>query len=235
MVFMTTALVNRWTTFQEITTRDGITWSEPKVLFEGVWGVSPALAKWDGKWCMWSVHMDTSKGFGNGVVQVRTRDRDGTFGSTRTCAMSIPGYLPWHLDVVAMEDRVLALVAAARKGGDSSRTWLFLLESRDGRTFSLLKPGPILGPSLTGWDNRMIYRSSLCPLGDGNWRLYYSASSWGKRFGLGLLEGPLDRLEVPSPLPCLQPLSLGLKAREDLLGLAKRIARKRLPWLRRFR
>lgn len=51
----------------------------------------------------------------------------------------------------------------------------------------------------------MIYRSSFLKDPDGNYRIWYSASSWGRHCGIGLLQGSLDSLSEPvaplAPVP----------------------------------
>lgn len=120
-----------------------------------------------------------------------------SLGDDRSCSAEIPGHVPWHVDVLKTEEGYEALIAAFPTGSNSSRTRLYHLTSEDGLAFTLGSPAPVIRPSLLGWDNRMIYRSSFLKEEGGTYRIWYSGSSWGKHFGIGLLEGPLDSLREP--------------------------------------
>lgn len=112
--------------------------------------------------------------------------------------MEIPGHVVWHLDVQHVGARFEALVAAFPVDRDTSHTRLFHLVSDDGSTFE--RPRLIIEPSRAGWDSRFIYRSTFVAEPGDHYRIWYSAASWNRRAGIGLVSGPLNRLrpEVPA-------------------------------------
>ena len=234
LIYMTTDKEDRHTTFNVVATRDGKTWTHPRVIYEGVWGVSPATARWAGQRWVWSIHLDTRKGFTDCAVVVQPMHDDGLLGPAQPCTMPIPGHAAWHVGMTAEAGRLLALVAAIPHGADTSRTSLFLLSSTDGRHFQMVSDHPILRPSLLGWDNRMIYKSCLCPLGNDQWRLYYSAGSWGKRFGIGVIEGSLGTMRPPASIYPMDEKPWLPRLWEDLGGMLRYVARRKCPWLCRL-
>jgi len=196
--YMTTDEAAHWTTFSVIHSRDGRIWSAPEVIYRGTLGVSPAVVVEGRRWRLWYVLADSSNGYRDARLVRRERDAQEPWGSEVACRIYLPGYVVWHLDVLSSDRGYEALAAAFPSGEDPSRCVLFHLVSQDGLTFRVSQSGPILRPSRFGWDNRMIYRSTFLRTEPGRYRVWYSAMSWGKKCGIGLLEGPLHDLRSPT-------------------------------------
>jgi hypothetical protein len=216
------------TTFSFVCTRDGKRWSAPQEIYRAAWGVSPAVvADVQGRWRLWYVVRDALARSQSSQVLLATGSGPGQWEAATACMLSIPGYVVWHLDVVAVETGFEALVTAFPGGTDPSRSRLFLARSADGLTFTLAGTTPLVRPSWLGWDNRMIYRSTMVVLPGGVRRIWYSGASWGMRTGIGLLEGlpgGLRRIAAPAARAgAVQAL------RENLSGLAKYLLYRVLP------
>jgi hypothetical protein len=181
--------IRRWTnetTFSEISCGDDLHWSEPRVIGKSVNAVSPTFQVQGDVLHEWFVH-------NHELVHCDGPDLS-SLGHERKCRVSIPDHVPWHVDILKVENGYEALIAAFPRGTDMSRTRLFHLSSEDGLAFRLSRDSPLIGPSTFGWDNRMIYRSSFLKEPDGTYRIWYSAASWGRHLGIGLLQGSLDSL-----------------------------------------
>ena len=197
LFYMTTNESARWTTFSVIRSRDGRSWSGPREVYRGRSGVSPTVV-WDGtKWHMWHAEADAADRYHGATVVRRSADQQFEWGREQTCTFGIPGHVAWHLDVIKVESGFEALVAAFPEGADPSRCVLFHMISHDGLSFYLSSPMPLLRPSLFGWDNRMIYRSTFLKYNSNYW-IWYSAMSWGKVAGIGVVSGPLHSLKGKS-------------------------------------
>jgi hypothetical protein len=167
---------------------DGASWTEPQPVYDAGWAVSPAVVVCDGRWYMWFVRTNPRVAGSQSMV-LRAESRDGlSFGNERECRVEIPGHRPWHIDVVGTEAGWEAFVAGYPVGQDPASSRLFHASAPDGISFSVTAQ-PILAPSRWSWDNRMIYRSSATKGRDGRYRLWYSAASWGERYGIGYIEG----------------------------------------------
>lgn len=220
-----------------VSSEDALRWTGPRTTLNGKWIVSPSvLVDRTGTWRLWYVAHDGLASPRSSVLRHRRAPSPELLGSAaicdEDCTLHIPGHVVWHLDVAPGDAGMEALVAAFPLGADPSRSRLFRAVSTDGIRFLVTPPSPLLQPTWFGWDNRMIYRSTFQRLSSGRYRVWYSAASWGMRCGIGLLEGPMDRL-VPVPLATrCAATPLLRKVREDLGGLAKYIASRLLPpWL----
>lgn len=218
------------TTFSLITTRDGVHWTPPSVIYRDEWGVSPAAVVTEsGQWQLWYVWRDSLSRAQTSRLYRRTSNDPCLLGPPQLCSLEIPGHVVWHLDVLNNTTSYEALVTAFPAGTDPSRSRLFHATSLDGIDFKLSTGQPLLKPSWFGWDNRMVYRSTFVKRCDGTYRVWYSAASWGMRCGIGLLEGQLSQLRpvhganANNQLPRLKLL------REDALGLAKYVVYRILP------
>jgi len=218
------------TVFSFICSADGVRWSAPHEIYRGAWGVSPAVVVVDvSKWSMWYVVRDSLARAQVSFVYRRDGPAAVALGRPEPCDLRIPGHVVWHLDVIRSGPRFEALVTAFPSGTNPSRSRLFYTESDDGRVFRLLSESPLIRPTLLGWDNRMIYRSSFVRCQDNSYRIWYSAASWGMRCGIGLVEGPIDRLAaVATEAHSKEPSALR-RCQEDAVGLAKYLALRVLP------
>lgn len=217
------------TTFSVITSANGAHWSEPRVVYRAPWGVSPALLVGGGQWSMWYIYLDMFAVSQGSVLWRRTGASPFEFGEPIECDLNVPGHVVWHIDVIRADAGFESLVTAFPRGTDMSRSRLFHATSTDGLRWLLSAPMPLLGPSLTGWDNRMIYRSSFVKRDDGSYSIWYSAASWGMRCGIGFVEGPLEQLRAPHGSCGGVRVSALRRLGEDLLGLAKYILSRLLP------
>ena len=199
LVYLTIRRKTAETTFNVIDCGEDLVWGEPKVFGSTVGAVSPTLQVEEGVLHEWYIRN----------FKLVRRDGPDLFnlGQEYRCRLDIPNHVPWHIDIQKVGDGYEALVAAFPWGTDNSRTRLFHLFSKDGLTFVLSRQTPIIRPSLLGWDNKMIYRSSFTKEQDGTYRIWYSGSSWGLHFGIGLLQGPIGSLKEPraghAPVPRL--------------------------------
>ncbi len=198
LLYMTTRKSTGESTFSVLESGDGRNWSAPRVFQSGWQEVSPTVVVGrDGLW-LWAVERLRGQGPASFRLVLRRGADLFHLGPAEPCTVELPGYEPWHVDVVATAGGYEALLAAFPAGTDNSHTRLFALASPDGRAFRPLPPVPLLGPSRWGWDNRMIYRSTFLKDPGGHYRIWYSAASWRWRFGVGYLEGTRGEL-APSP------------------------------------
>lgn len=208
-----------------MTSTDGVQWSTPAVIRTGAYLLSPAVVHEPRGWSMWHVWCD---GASSRLLRQHA-DSPFDWDGPQPCTLRIPGHVAWHIDVITVAAGYEALICAFPVGTDSSRCRLFHARSADGITFILSNPKPVLKPRLLGWPNRLVYRSTFLRRDDGTYRIWYSAASWGMRCGIGLVEGPLDRL---------RPVTAGtqrprLTVREDVVGWATYVGLHRTPaWLR---
>lgn len=223
VVYMTRNKRENRTTFSVIESDNLRDWARPRVIYEDQWGVSPAVAHRETGWSMWYVRLDVT----DPSAEARLLRRDGpslfSLGEPRTCDLTIDGWVPWHLDIIATVDGWEALVAAYPVDLDNSRTSLFHCTSADGIVFKPSRARPVIRPSRLGWDAMMVYRSSFLKSQD-SYRIWYTGGSWNRRFGIGYLEGPLERLEDPG-----LPLGVGHRAgylADNIVGLAKVSAKR---------
>lgn len=229
LFYITTHRSTGFTAFSLLTSRDGVRWDGPQVLFQGPWGVSPAVIAGgeDGRpWRMWYIWRDAAAHAQVSQLLLREAAEPGAWGEPLACGLEVPGHVPWHLDVIQVEEGYEAVIAAFPLGTDQGRCRLFHATSQDGRTFRLSSPRPILAPSRLGWDNRAIYRSTFLKLPGGDYRLWYSAMSWGKRWGIGCLEGRLEDMHARRGAAPAQAPSLARKLTEDLEGYLRYQARR---------
>ena len=196
VIYLTINKRTNETTFNMISCGPDLQWSKPVVIYEDVGAVSPAFQTEGDTFHVWFVRMKEKDSSRSELLH-----REGSdllsLGRETTCSLDAPGYVPWHLDVLRVETGYEALVTAFPRGTDNSRSSLFHFVSGDGLKFTLSHKLPIVRPSLVGWDNRVIHRSTFLKEPDGTYRIWYSAGSWGFHFGIGLLQGPLDSLKDP--------------------------------------
>jgi hypothetical protein len=214
-------------TFNFISSADSYCWSEPQTIHKGTEEVSPSCVVDHDLWHLWFIRKE--KEIGSSELLHRQGSDLKQMKNEFVCKLHIPHHIAWHIDIQKIGEKYEALIAAFPEKTDNSRTCLFHATSIDGLHFTLSRRKAILSPSLFGWDNRMIYRSSFQRQPSGTYRIWYSAASWGSHCGIGYVEGPLDNLrESPSaPLASLKPSSTRLS--EDFLGCIKYLASRHLP------
>lgn len=228
VVFITTRREAPETTFSLVASRDGRRWSGPQVMLEGSWAVSPSIVVDPlDRWHLWHVVHDGLASPKHTMVRYGSGTSPTDIRVTDECAIEIPGHVIWHIDVIRTAGGFEALVAAFRRGADPSRCRLFHAESGDGRRFVLSSRQALVRPTILGWDNRMIYRSTFVKHPDGTYQVWYSAASWGMRCGIGLLQGKLGSLRPAAPLQGGPRAPWRLP--EDAIGLLKYLLSRCLP------
>jgi hypothetical protein len=214
-------------TFNAMSCETDLRWSEPEIIHKDVGAVSPTFQVDGSVLYAWFIRVNPKKPGRSELVR-----RDGPnlscLRNECKCYVDIPGYVAWHTDVLKVGGAYEALIAAFPRGADNSRTGLFHLSSTDGLTFKLSRNIPIIKPSSFGWDNRMIYRSSFLKEKDGQYRIWYSAGSWGYHCGIGLLQGRLDSLKDPAIALAPVPRYI-TRLPGELLGWATYEIRRNFP------
>jgi hypothetical protein len=205
---------------------DARAWSPPRVAFEGQPCLSPSVLAEKDCWTMWFVDYPPGRKDDGHVMRVQGRE-PWALESPRRCELTLPGYVPWHLEVRHFGRSYEALVAAFPAGKDESRTRLFHVESPDGITFAGDRARQVLSPTVLGWDNRNIYKASFSRVGP-DYLIWYSAASWGRRWGIGFVRGPLDRLAAPTGAAGAGRVSIKALL-EDGGGRARAMARRVVP------
>jgi hypothetical protein len=194
LIYLTIRRSTDEVTFNTMNCKGDFHWSKPQVIHEDVGAVSPTYQVSEGIWEEWFIRMNASKNLVHSELVHREGYNLTNLRNERACDIEIPQHVPWHIDVLKVEEAYEALVAAFPKKYDPTRTRLFHLSSKDGLMFKPASKNPIIEPSLFGWDDRAIYRSSFLKEQDGSYWIWYSALSWGCHCGIGLLDGSIDSL-----------------------------------------
>jgi hypothetical protein len=232
VIYMSTCRGPRNTVFRAVSSEDAVQWTEPIVIYEGTWGVSPTCVVDGDLWHLWFIRSEMQPS-GRCVGRPELMHLHGPdltlLGDQYVCQLDVPGHVLWHIDVQRVKYGYEALIAAYPDGTDHSRTRLFHAASRDGLSFVLSHNRAVLKPSAFGWDNKNIYRSSFLREPDGTYRIWYSAASWGGRHGIGYVQGPLDALRE-SPSAALAPLpALYVRLCDDVKGRVRYAVIRHLP------
>ena len=209
-----------------MTSPDAHTWTSPRVVFVGQPCLSPSFVFEGNLWTMWYVDHPPGQKDTSYVIRAQG-SKPWSIASPRRCELSIPGHVPWHLEVRHFGQNFEALVAAYPVGKHEMRTRLFHVESPDGITFAGNRARQVLSPTALGWDNKNIYKASFSRLGC-DYFIWYSASSWARRWGIGFVRGPLDRITGRTGVASGKRVSLK-KLLEDGRALVPSIARRVVP------
>lgn len=166
-----TAKAQVWLT----TSEDGAHWTAPVGVLsasgEEAQLMSPALVYKDGRFFMWTVDR-TDVG-----LQIEYRDSvDGLKWSSATaCSVQgLSGREPWHIDVIAEEDRLSALLVSFQAPANYRLHYAYSLDG--GLVWSA---GPFLLEQAYEFEEYYQYRSTLLKV-DSNpdrYRIWYSASN----------------------------------------------------------
>lgn len=162
------------------TSKDGIHWSEKKLVYSNMSGtyaqlLSPSII-WDGeKYHIWVVEYTTSM-----IVHYVT-DPSNLSNWTWTDAAPVTfndngiDVNPWHIDVIKDGNKYVFLVMCRKDKKLENPMSLFITSTEDNVTY---EPPYIVLQGSSGWD-RYIYRSSIVNV-DGEYRIYYSATNGGQ-------------------------------------------------------
>ena len=132
---------------------------------------SYAIIKQGSDWHYWA-------GNDNALQKVTYRhseDGKNWSGAQNIVFSTVPEFLPWHLDVIYVPAKSEYWMLFSAPGGSGGS--LFFAKSRDRLNWA---PGPdkVLSPSVYGWDNYMLYRSTLLYDSDSQLlRIWYSANN----------------------------------------------------------
>ena len=156
-------------------TRDGITWSVPKVMRSlkspanraGVL-MSPSVLKLDGKYYVWYVDEDA------GVFQVKRAECPGMSsiadGVTAELHGMPEGLTPWHIDIAPDEERLLMALCAKDRCGRHS---ILFAESFDlGWNWQIIENKRLDPIRESGEES--LYKAALTKDSERGWKLYYS-------------------------------------------------------------
>jgi hypothetical protein len=162
-----------------VTSSDGIHWSAPRILIsgQGTFVNSPSVTKVNNTFQLWSVDTNIGCGTQNSTVNQRTSLDGVNWSAPQPLNISQPGYVIWHLNVIAVPSKgqYMSLLAAYPLGSYCGKTVLFFANSHDGINWQTY-PQPVLRVG-AGWDSGEIYRSSLLYDPDtALLRVWYSAS-----------------------------------------------------------
>ena len=168
-----------------LTTKDGVHWTDKEAIISAKRSrkdyLSPAIIYEDGIYKMWSVDLDRKVKYMESV--------DGyNYSNERTLNLryQLSTLKNWHLDVIHTEKGYEMIVVAYTSWEDRLSMNLYYFKSKDNINYS--EGITILRPSITSWDNRGIYRSSLI-YEEGRYYLFYSAMSRDLGRGIGLSYG----------------------------------------------
>lgn len=185
--YMTASRAHGSVKFSYLKTSDGVNWDKPVNVFSGKWAVSPSVSSMKNGFYMWHIERDPNIRPNVSTLYRRESNDLSQWSEKVRCQITIPDYVVWHIDVVENNKIYEALVAAYPVHLDPSVCRLFYFFSEDGLIFENKIDRVFIGPSILGWDNRMIYRSTFIKNHDGNMIIWYSAASWSFKTGIGCL------------------------------------------------
>jgi hypothetical protein len=183
-------------TFNMMSSDEDMHWSNPIVFRDDKGVVSPTFASQSGIVHQWFVRIGAGDTTVSEVFHQCGPDLL-SLGPETKCELKIPDHVIWHIDVGKFGDKTEALVTAFPEGSDNENTRLFHASSDDGIVFKMTSATPLIEPTRFGWDNKAVYRSTFLKDQDGWYKLWYSGCSWGRHWGIGLLQGKLDSLDDP--------------------------------------
>jgi hypothetical protein len=171
---------------------DGVNWSDPQdvVTMPKNALLSPAVDKVGKTYYLWYVNAwPDGSSASSSTMEYRTSQDGIHWSEANVCQIDQPGYVIWHIDVLAVlvrnpdsgvyEEKEWLLAAAYPMGMTSGWTKLFFAESGDAVNWATYSQ-PVLNPGKV-WDAGQIYRSTLLydPL-DDLIKVWYSARSAGE-------------------------------------------------------
>jgi hypothetical protein len=215
--------LDHWTDFMLIESPDGRRWSVPRLIYRERSCVCPAIVRSGGRWHMWYVPFQPDSCPQRSQLRLRVSGTPCQFymAEETVCSLDIPGHVIWHIDMIAVDQGYEALVSAFPKGKHPTRCRVFHVASLDGIHFELTSHKPLIKPSVLGWDNRMIYRSTFLKETDGSYKIWYSAASWGMHLYVGYLAGKLSDARAIRPREVCPRPPLHTRLLADAVGFVK--------------
>jgi hypothetical protein len=147
------------------TSSDGIHWSHPQALLSGplTFVNSPSVIKFGSTFLLWTDATVVGEcSATTAEIDVRTSTNGINWSAPTALHISQPGYVIWHLNVIAVPSKgqFMGLFASYPLGSNCGNTRLFFANSRDGLNWQTY-PDILLNTKPHSWDDGEIYRSSL--------------------------------------------------------------------------
>lgn len=196
-------------------TKDLINWTPTKVIYHGDWILSPSIIYEDGFWKMWFVD---KTGNSSTRIMYATGTSPENFCDATPCELMLEGYQCWHIEVRKDHEKFRALINAFPGDENSNRQVLFFANSLDGIQWQVSFE-PIAKPTIFGWDNKLLYKASF-QLQENDVRIWYSASSYGRKWYIGEMIGTFNSVRRVSGNPP-QRIFWSLKFFDDFLGYSR--------------
>lgn len=228
MVYRTTDMQRRRSCLWLVRSSDLRVWSEPELILEGEWLLSPAICFAEGCWKLWFVDLQpASEGGRRGMLKMMQGPSLHQLDPEQKCQVNLGEESIWHLEVKRVGADYVALVNCFRPRSEGIKQDLRALRSRDGLCWQSLGDAPILSCNLVGWSARVVYKSSfIC---DGpRMRIWYSASSWAKKWRVGYMETNTEFAEQSFPLRSTATVQGLGEVAQDCVAFAKYQARRLL-------
>ncbi|MHA1742328.1 MAG: exo-alpha-sialidase, partial [Candidatus Thorarchaeota archaeon] len=169
-----------------VTSKDGVHWSEPRVLFTERGWVSPTVIYEadEGKYKMWYVNYTTTP------FTIWYAESEDGFNWSHPILVNFPENLddkdPWHPEVQKLSNGMyMMLIAFCDAGTRGANSRLYLATSYDGFNWVVYDGAPILdvGPS-GSWDDGVTYRASFIVY-NSTLHVWYSARNSAAQWHIG--------------------------------------------------
>lgn len=223
LFYRSTDKIRKTSTISWAQTTNLIDWTDSKVVYSGKWVLSPSVVFAQDCWNMWFVDMISES---NSQIMITQGSDPENFGEAYRCEVSGNEYSPWHIEVKKNNSKFYAILNCFPGEFVVNRQVLFIANSINGINWTI-GTEPIAKPSLVGWDNKLLYKASFL-LSNDRLRIWYSACSWGGKWGIGYLEGTLAKVQRVSN-GSSSTLLVVRKLFQDVGGLMKFCIKRYLP------
>jgi len=161
-----------------------VNWTDEVVVFVSAWCLSPSFLNVDDQWLCWYIELEgVNSDNMDSAIFFKTGQSLDSLSEPVKCGCNIDNYRPWHIEVKKFDNNYEALINAFPVHRRTNRQTLFHFKSASETSW---KEGVLLlKPSLFGWDNGMIYKSSFLKIDNGDYRVWYSACSYGIKWFIG--------------------------------------------------
>tara|TARA_B100001179_G_C18545944_1_gene383813 strand:- start:421 stop:1200 length:780 start_codon:yes stop_codon:yes gene_type:complete len=160
---------------QSIESRDGISWSNLKILMESDSNLylSPTIKKLKNEWIMWTVDYNNVNKNTLSIYRSISKDLVDWHKRSEVRCDGLPSMtLPWHIGLEIVDEKILCILTGCKKiGGKNSNNWL--AKSTDqGFSFQIIKPFE----SKYNFESWFQYRASILNIGQKNKiQIFYTA------------------------------------------------------------
>ena len=215
LFYRTTDKIEKKSIISWTSTKDLVNWSHSQEIYHGSWLLSPSIINEGGLWKIWFVDRiditSTQLMYASGASLEK-------LSKAIPCKLTLEGYQCWHIEVRKDQGKYHALVSAFPGKKISNRQVLFFIKSLDGMLWDSPRK-PVAKPTFFGWDNKLLYKASFHIQGN-NVRIWYSASSYGRKWYIGEMVGTLNSLKRISRPP-LRRINFLIKYVDDLISFCK--------------